>query len=184
MQDRNHAQAVALLGGIVAVVLSLPGMAEWVLPAGWERGIGAGAGLSARLLHPLVHVGMLHALVNVYVLWQLVFLCRIRLGQLLWAWMVASTCPVAVALWPWSWLHGAIAPPGVIGLSGVLFVLLGMVMPRSSRPMRFCGQLLLWQVPGMVWGTVAVGMHLYCMVWGVVTCLAVRLWHVIARHCR
>ena len=167
MQDRDHAKAVALLVGVAAVLVSLAHMAGCRIASVCPAGIGPDATLVSRLLHPLVHVGLLHAVVNVYVLWQVVFFCDIRCRHLLGAFVVACCCPSWVAAWPYCWIHPDAGPTMVVGLSGMVFALMGMQMHRWPRRWRCCAILLLWQVPGLCAGGVAVGMHLYCFVAGV-----------------
>lgn len=167
MQDRDHAKAVALLVGVVALLASLAGMAGHRFTAVCPVGVGPGCGIVPRLLHPLVHVGLLHAVANVYVLWQLVFFCDIRCRHLLGAFVVACCCPSWLATWPYGWMHPGAGPTSVVGLSGVVFALVGMQVHRWAGRWRCCALLLLWQVLGLCVGTVAVGMHLYCFVAGV-----------------
>ena len=159
MQDRDHAKAVALLVGVMALLVSLDHMAGCRIASVCSAGIGPDATLVSRLLHPLVHVGLLHAVVNVYVLWQVVFFCDIRCRHLLGAFVVACCCPSWVAAWPCCWIHPDAGPTMVVGLSGMVFALMGMQV----------------QVPGLCAGGVAVGMHLYCFVAGVALVRASRV---------
>ena len=147
MQNRDHAKAVALLVGVAVLLVSLVHMAGCRIASVCPAGIGPDATLVSRLLHPLVHVGLLHAVVNVYVLWQVVFFCDIRCRHLLGAFVVACCCPSWVAAWPYCWI----------------------------QRWRCCALLLLWQVPGLCAGGVAVGMHLYCFVAGVALVRASRV---------
>lgn len=160
MSDRDHAKALALLVGVVIVAIALwrAAGADW--PEGWERGVGHGSTWLSRLLHPLVHGGLLHALVNVYVFWQVVFFCQVGLRHLSCAVVVACCCPSSVAVWPYGVETGA--PQAVVGLSGVVFALLGMVMPAVAGRWRYMALLLVWQLAGWFFGTVAVGLHLWC----------------------
>ena len=167
MQDRDHAKAVALLVGVVALLASLAGITGHRFEAVCPVGVGPSCGIVPRLLHPLVHVGLLHAVANVYVLWQLVFFCDIRCRHLLGAFVVACCCPSWLATWPYDWMHPSAGPTSVVGLSGVVFALVGMQVHRWAGRWRCCALLLLWQVLGLCVGTVAVGMHLYCFVAGV-----------------
>ena len=127
-------------------------------------GIAEECSVSSRLCHPLVHGGLLHAALNVYVLWQLVFFFPVSLRLLLAAYVVACCCPSAVALWT----PLPSASSCVIGLSGVDYVLMGWVMPQVSRPLRFNAVVVAWMLAGMAVGSVAVGLHLFCYLCGAI----------------
>ena len=183
MQERAGAKVAALVAGVAVMCLAVAARV-WSLPL-WGMGIRADAPLWARLAHPFVHGGVLHALVNVYVLWQLVFFWPVRLRHLLAAYAVACSCPAAVALW------GGGAGVSAVGLSGVLHVLLGMLMPHVRCRRRFLSALLLWSCVGWWSGCVAVGLHLWCFACGLlwvsaVSCLstASTLRHTLVRWLR
>lgn len=164
MQGGKHAQATSLVVGVVVVSLTFlraTGIVSFALVGISEDGSWWG-----RLAHPFLHVGVLHALLNVYVFWQLVFFFPFRLRHLLLAYLLAVTCPSQVALWlPQVW-H-ADAASQVVGLSGVVYVLLGWVVPDVERRVRFCLSVTAWMVFGALVGTVAVGFHGYCFLAGV-----------------
>ena len=165
MQDRKHAQVAALVVGVAVVLLALlraTGVVSFALV-----GISEGGSWWGRLAHPFLHVGMLHALLNVYVFWQLVFFIPFRLRHLLLAFLVAVTCPASVALWSPPLWHATSASQ-VVGLSGVVYVMLGWVVPRVARRVRFCLTVVAWLAFGALVGSVAVGFHGYCFLVGVV----------------
>lgn len=163
MESRNFTKAAALLMGVAVLLLSAARTAGVdVLPC---DGIGVGATLPARLAHPFVHVSWLHAVVNVYVLWQLAFFFPLRMRHCLFAYSVACSCPTAVAMWDGG--MSAIPDACAVGLSGMEYVLMGWVMPCVPSPKRFNFQLLLWTAASVLSGGVAVGLHLYCYLWGV-----------------
>ncbi|MBO4850317.1 MAG: hypothetical protein J5529_05360 [Prevotella sp.] len=167
MPCRLFAKASSLVVGLVSVLLSVAGTLDLLSFEG--VGIRPGGPLWCRLVHPFVHVGVLHALLNVYVFWQLVFFFPFRLRHLLLAYVVSCSCPCVVALWSPSLAHGLLLHGScVAGLSGVVFFLMGGVVWRVARPIRFCLMLLGWQLFGMALGSMAVGLHLYCFAAGVV----------------
>ena len=173
MQDRADAKVTALVGGIAVITLSVAMRGGWVTPGVWGRGIAVGASVASRWLHPLVHAGVLHAVVNVYVLWQLVFLRRVTVWRMAVAYLLACCCPTVVALWQLPTGGGA-SGTCVVGLSGVVYVLMGWEMPAVMRRWRYNAVIVVWLLVGMVAGGVAVGMHLYCYVCGVVAALIPR----------
>ncbi|MBO4821743.1 MAG: hypothetical protein J5548_09800 [Prevotella sp.] len=165
MQGRKHAQVTALVVGVGVVALALLRVAGIVSFA--LTGISEGGSWWGRLAHPFMHVGLLHALLNVYVFWQLVFFFPFRLRHLLLAFLVAVTCPASIALWSPPLWH-SVPVSQVVGLSGVDYVLLGWVVPGVARRVRFCLTIMAWLAFGALLGTVAVGFHGYCFLAGMI----------------
>ncbi len=118
-----------------------------------------------RLCYPFLHAHPLHALINVWVLLQVVFRTRLGGKHLFWAFLVAWSCPAVVATFP----HPS--SPAVVGLSGVVYALLGLWMPYVARRRRYNAVVLLWLVAGALTGTVAAPLHLYCYLAGVLLSL-------------
>ena len=162
MYQRADAKAAALVVGVTVLGITLLRAVGISVFEG--VGIAEGCSLADRLLHPLAHGGWLHALVNVYVLWQLVFFFPVSLRLLLAAYVLACCCPVVVA----GWTLIPSPPSCVIGLSGVDYVLMGWVMPYVPRRLRFNTMVAVRMLTGMVVGSVAVGMHLYCYLCGAI----------------
>ena len=162
MYQRTDAKVAALVVGVT--VLGIVFLRTIGIPLLEGVGIAEGCSPADRLLHPLVHGGWLHALVNVYVLWQLVFIFPVSLRLLLAAYVLACGCPVVVAVWT------LFPSPShvVVGLSGVDYVLMGWLMPSVPRRLRFNAMVVGWMLVGMVAGSVAVGMHLYCYMCGTI----------------
>ena len=59
------------------------------------------------------------------------------------------------------------APSSVVGLSGVLYALFGMLMPRVANRLRYNAIVALWLAAGLCTTSVAVGLHLYCYLLGI-----------------
>lgn len=171
MRQREYAKTAALaVGMIVLAVQALRSIG--LLPGGvWVSGLAVGAPWWARLIHPFIHAGMGHALLNVYVLWQLVFFFHIRLRHLFFAYVVACLCPAGWAGWSIVTLPAGIP---VVGLSGILYVLMGGVMTRLERKARFNAVIMGWTAFATVMGGVAVGLHLYAYVVGALSAMLVR----------
>ena len=163
METRVHAKMAALVVGVAAIMLAI--MHTTGLMATDDVGLCMGGSWWSRLSHPFIHTGIIHASLNVYVFWQLVFFFPVTKGHLLAAYLMACTCPASVALWTISLLQNT-TPTHVVGLSGVVYWLLGWVMPQVSRRKRYCAILLLWMAFGAILGTVAVGIHAYCFIAG------------------
>ena len=117
--------------------------------------------LLCRLAYPFIHAHPLHAAVNGWVLLQLAFRTPLTLRRLLLAFVVAWSCPAFVAAWPTA------NPSSVVGLSGVLYALFGMLMPRVANRLRYNAIVALWLAAGLCTTSVAVGLHLYCYLLGI-----------------
>ena len=143
--------------------------------------------LLCRLAYPFIHAHPLHAAVNGWVLLQLSFRTPLTLRRLLLAFVVAWSCPAFVAVWPSmgadlfvnpsamvdsaaatsTVMALAAGPSTVVGLSGVLYALFGMWMPRVANRLRYNAIVALWLVAGLCTTSVAVGLHLYCYLLGI-----------------
>ena len=158
MQGRDAAKAASLgVGGIVMAVAILSPHATPTI----GLGIYAGAPLYARLLHPLVHTGLIHAVLNVYVWLQIVFFCPIRLRHLITAWIIACSCPTVIAT------LGAAYTNHVVGLSGVIYALLGAQMTRAKNMLSYNLWIAAYLITGWFIGGIAVVFHLYCYLAGI-----------------
>ena len=139
--------------------------------------------LLCRLAYPLIHAHPLHAAVNGWVLLQLAFRTPLTLRRLLLAFVVAWSCPAFIAVWPTAGTDLFVgisamvdpsamtaltaAPSSVVGLSGVLYALFGMLMPRVANRLRYNAIVALWLAAGLCTTSVAVGLHLYCYLLGI-----------------
>lgn len=147
--------------------------------------------LLCRLAYPFIHAHPLHAAVNGWVLLQLAFRTPLTLHRLLLAFVVAWSCPAFIAVWPTAGTYlfvGTSAmvdpsamtaltagPSTVVGLSGVLYALFGMWMPRVANRLRYNAIVALWLAAGLCTTSVAVGLHLYCYLLGIL--LSILLSH-------
>ena len=125
--------------------------------------------LLCRLAYPFIHAHPLHAAVNGWVLLQLAFRTPLTLRRLLLAFVVAWSCPAFIAVWPTA------SSSSIVGLSGVLYALFGMLMPRVANRLRYNAIVALWLAAGLCATSVAVGLHLYCYLLGIL--LSILLSH-------
>lgn len=139
--------------------------------------------LLCRLAYPFIHAHPLHAAVNGWVLLQLAFRTPLTLRRLLLAFLVAWSCPAFIAVWPTAGTYLFVgtsamvdpsamtalttAPSTVVGISGVLYALFGMWMPRVANRLRYNAIVALWLAAGLCTTSVAVGLHLYCYLLGI-----------------
>ena len=117
--------------------------------------------LLCRLAYPFIHAHPLHTTVNGWVLLQLAFRTPLTLRRLLLAFVVAWSCPAFIGVWPTA------SSSSVVGLSGVLYALFGMWMPHVARRLRYNAIVALWLAAGLCTTSVAVGLHLYCYLLGI-----------------
>lgn len=144
MERRKAEKSAALV--LAAIVLTL---AACGLPADVSLfSLRAGCALSARMAYPFVHAGLVHAALNAWCLLVLVFTCDITWRRLLVAYAVALCVPVSL-LAP---LVPAFHLP-TVGLSGVVYALLGTISFEVARRRRF----QLWMVGLLALGFVLPG---------------------------
>lgn len=116
---------------------------------------GMGCG---RLSYSFFHASLLHCLVNVWCFLSCVFLADVSFRKLALAYFAACSAP-------------ALSATPTIGLSGVCFALLGMVMWQSAGKLRYnmiIGVSVL-SVYALCPKAVNNGLHLYCYLLGVVS---------------
>lgn len=109
-------------------------------------------GWFTRATYHFFHANALHLSLNVYCLLALAFFYPLTMNKLILAFLVASTYPVG--LFPPS------AP--IIGMSGVIYVLLGLHYWNASSRTLLLISVLCYALAGMFMGNIAVGLHLYC----------------------
>lgn len=90
----------------------------------------AGCSLLARLSYSFFHASLLHLLTNCWSLLAIVFIYQVSFAGLLVAYIVAVTAPVSLCGF-------AIATTPTVGLSAVVFCLLGIVSWQSKRKLYF-----------------------------------------------
>lgn len=84
----------------------------------------------ARLLYSFFHASLLHAILNCWVLLCLAFYYNIGIGHLLLSYIVAVTVPSSVCGY-------AIATTPTVGLSAVVFCLLGLASWQVKRKLYY-----------------------------------------------
>lgn len=143
-----------------SLVIVFVALALLVLPLDVRLGAGLTSGDAAtwrRLGYMWLHVGVVHALLNVWCLLSVVFLFRVGVGMLLLAVGIAVSVPCF-----------ALADIPTLGLSGVCYALLGMVSWQVARKRRWHLWVVSFIVAGLLIPGVAVGVHVWCYAAGVV----------------
>ncbi len=142
---RASQEKIALyLGYIIIIGVSL---------VGYEgMGLYEGCGITNRISYPLFHQNVFHALVNLWVLHQCLRSVPCR-------WNVPVFYLIAVS-YPF-----ATGTP-IIGLSGVVYAYMGYIAPRVEKKLRYNLTILLYISIGLVFTSMAIGVHIYCYVLG------------------
>lgn len=126
-------------------------------------GLYDGCTIIGRLAYPFFHANVFHAVINVYCLLSIVFLYETSLFRLLVAYLIAVSVPVGMLN---SWVGGFCVPS--VGLSGVLFVLLGTHSCSVQRKLYYQAYMLSFIMIGFFIKNMNAVLHLYCYVVGVV----------------
>ena len=132
-----------------------------VPPAHWHSvGIYAHCPLSGRLLYPFFHASLLHASLNAWCLLSIVFIYDVSVWRMLFAYVAAVAVPVDTL---GSWLP--LGSP-TVGLSGVVYVLLGSISFEVERKWYFQSWLLACIAAGFFMPNTNAWLHLYCYLCG------------------
>lgn len=122
-----------------------------------QYGIYRHADIIARSVYPFLHVNFLHALCNAWCLLSIVFCYNATLGQMMTAYGVAITVP-----------SGLLCDTPTVGMSGLCFALMGVVMQRVRRKRLLHLWVLAFIAMGLLFPNVNVQLHLYCFYLGIV----------------
>ena len=105
-----------------------------------------------NIAYHFFHVNILHAIVNVWCLLGIVFFYKIRVRDFIIAFAVAASFPTQLCIAP------------SVGLSGMLYALMGLIMPQVYSRTYFIACLVLWNVVAWIVGGFGVEVHAYCFV--------------------
>ena len=130
MLRREKEKTAALV--LTAVILIIQSV---VVPVAFPAGLSSVAlsqdcTILARLSYPFFHASFLHAILNCWVLLCIVFYYNIGIGSILLSYLVAITVPCSV-------YDYAIATTPTVGLSAVVFCLLGMTPWTVRRKLYY-----------------------------------------------
>lgn len=153
MDKRKMEKIAAIIIGVAIILLPLLVSPDWN-----AIGIYAGCSLQGRLLYSFFHANILHAALNAWCLLSLVFIYDITKWRLLLAYMVAVLAPTTTAL-------------PTVGLSAVVFVLLGSISFEVLRKWYFQAWMLFYIVIGFLFPNTNAWLHLYCYMAGLVVAL-------------
>jgi membrane associated rhomboid family serine protease len=153
-------KVTAFVIALLVTVLSFLQVADW-----HSVGIYSHCHLSARLAYPFFHANLFHALLNAWCLLSMVFIYKVSLLRMLFAYTVAVTMPVDTL--------GAFLPFNnpTVGLSGVVYVLFGTISFEVARKRYFQCWMLFYIAVGFFFPNTNAWLHLYCYLFGFIAAL-------------
>ena len=162
-------KVAAIVIALLVTVLPFLQVADW-----HSVGIYSHCHLSARLAYPFFHANLFHALLNAWCLLSMVFIYKVSLLRMLFAYTVAVTMPVDTL--------GTFLPldSPTVGLSGVVYVLFGTISFEVARKRYFQCWMLFYIAVGFFFPNTNAWLHLYCYLCGFIAALLNK--PIIVRH--
>lgn len=155
MEKEKNGKVAALITTVIVLVLALRQRHDWA-----DVGISLEARSTTRMLYHFYHASVLHAALNCWSLLSVVFLYEISLSRMLTAYAVAASVP-AVCL----------SHHPTVGLSGVIFVLLGTISFEVKRKRYYQSWMIAFIAIGFLFPNTNAWVHLYCYLAGVIAAL-------------
>ena len=139
--------------------------------------IYAGCSIANRLLYPFFHANILHCLFNVYCLLSLVFLSGNTIKHFIVAYIIAVLFPID------SYLQFSDSMElYTVGLSGVLFVMLGRFGMFVSRFWFYQLCAWLYLIVGLFIPQMNGILHLHCYIAGIIWGILTKPFKYVARN--
>lgn len=149
MVSGKEAQATSLILTVAILFLLL-------LPIDVKAaGMSQGCSLWQRMCYPFLHASILHAAVNCWCLLSIVFNRTVMMWQMMVAYAIAVSYPSV-------WMGQTVT----VGLSGMLFALLGIISMTSRKwylNVAVIGSVILF---GYLFPNINASLHLYCYIAG------------------
>lgn len=156
MGKTKTTKAVSLLISIIVCCLALQDIQDWS-----AVGIFTGCGLGCRLSYPFYHANMIHAALNTWCLLSVVFVYKVSLWRLAFAYIAAVSVPAF-----------CLSCVPTVGLSGLVFTLFGSVSFEVERKVYYQLWMVVYLVIGFLFPDTNAWVHMYCYLAG---CLAALL---------
>lgn len=144
------AAALALTAGVAAIALF-----AGIDPQEW--GLRRGCPAAARAAYPFLHANVFHAAANLWCLLSAVFLRGAGLRGLAAAYAVAVSVPGFL-----------LSEKPVVGMSGMVFALFGILSARTARKARYHAWMCACIGAGFLLPAVCGTVHLYCYAAGTI----------------
>lgn len=160
MGARKIEKVSALVIGFGIVMLSMLPIHGWT-----QFGIYPGCSIYGRFLYPFFHAGLIHAGMNAWCFVSLVFIYDISKWRLLLAYLFSVSFPIDT----FSFLISSTNP--TVGLSGMIFFLMGSISFEVSRRLYFQGWMIFYLSIGFLFPYVSAWIHLYGYCGGLILAL-------------
>lgn len=155
MDEKKGCKVAALLISVAVVFLALQDITDWS-----SVGIFDGCGLRSRLLYPFFHVGIIHALLNVWCMLSVVFVYNVSLSRLIFGYIAALSIPTCCL---------SVVP--TVGLSGLVFALFGSISFEVGRRLYYQLWMATYIIIGFLFPNTNAWIHLYCYIVGLLVAL-------------
>ena len=136
-------------------------------------GLHADCSIPERLAYPFLHANLLHAALNVWVLFSAVFLYDVSPRQLILSYLIAISFPIT-ALSTFSTLLNPSQPFSTsvtVGLSGINYALMALIIPQVAQPRPYVLTVLAYILVGFLFPNCNNLLHLYCFLLALPFCL-------------
>lgn len=129
------------------------------------NGIRKGCSIIERFEYPFFHANIFHAAINIYVYLGMVFLLGTSLIDMFIAYVISACVPTFL-----------LSDTTTIGLSGVVYALIGMNTFKVANPLKYTFSVIIPLAFTSLLPLVAVGVHAWCYVVGVVYSVILLCW--------
>lgn len=155
MDTTKTAKIISLITCCLVICLSVLGTSDNGI-----SGVYKGCGWVERMCYHFMHANIFHTLMNVWCLLSIVFMYNVTL------WRFATAFAIAVSIPEICLLH---IP--TIGLSGVIFALMGSISFEVERKLYYQAWIFAYLALGFVIPNVNAWLHVYCYLVGVAVAL-------------
>lgn len=144
MAEGEKAKTAVLVASLPIIVLSLSGIS----PS--SAALCGGCPWWHRLCYQFVHAGLIHAVLNCWVLISAVFMYPTSMWMLLSSYLISASVPASLC------------PEPTVGLSGMVFALMGRYSFIVARKWYYQKWMLVFLAIGIMIPNVNGWLHLYC----------------------
>ena len=137
-----------------------------IMPAS-TFGLHADCSIPERLAYPFLHANLLHAALNVWVLFSAVFLYDVSPRQLILSYLIAISFPITQL----STLNSQLSTQITVGLSGINYALMALIIPQVAQPRPYVLTVLAYILVGFLFPNCNNLLHLYCFLLALPFCL-------------
>lgn len=157
MVREKKTKAAFLVISLIAIALSV---ADIFLPIPLQSvGIGSGSSFPNSFIYHFFHANIFHAILNVWCLLTIAFIYDAKAWQLILGYVIASLIPGYLCC-------TTVTAQPTIGLSGICFTLMGLIIPNVKRKLYYNICVFTFIAIGFFFPYVNASLHLRCYVVG------------------